>query len=157
MVSPGTSRLLPITLLAVSACQPAPALSEADLQAIQAMTQQFEEHVNAKNWDAVSQLYTEDAVLMPPNAPTVEGRTAIREFFAALPPVAEFSSKDDTIVGLGELAYVYGRYVLSLDLEGSPVDSGKYLDIRRRQADGSWKMSVDIFNSSIPLPTPDSP
>ncbi len=60
----------------------------------------------------------------------------------------------DTIVGFGDLAYVRGRYQLHLAIEGAAVDSGKCLEIRRRQPDGTWLLEVDIFNSSLPLPGP---
>ncbi len=26
-------------------------------------------------------------------------------------------------------------------------DRGMYLEVRKKQADGTWKMSIDIFNS----------
>ena len=36
-------------------------------------------------------------------------------------------------------------------------DSGKFLEIRRRQADGRWLIPRDIGNSDIPLPAPSPP
>jgi ketosteroid isomerase-like protein len=36
-------------------------------------------------------------------------------------------------------------------------DTGKFMDIRRRQADGRWLFTHDIFNSDIPLPTEPAP
>jgi ketosteroid isomerase-like protein len=33
-------------------------------------------------------------------------------------------------------------------------DSGKYIEIWRKQSDGTWKLVRDIFNSDLPLPTP---
>ncbi|MBI2071557.1 MAG: nuclear transport factor 2 family protein [Gemmatimonadetes bacterium] len=147
------SALATIVMLGLAACQRAPAtLSEADRQAIQAASDQFLQHFQAKDWDALSQLYAEDAVLMPPNHPAVVGRAAIREFTATFPPVVEFSLTNDVIDGIGDLAYVRGRYRMTLAIEGTPTDSGKYIEIRRRQPDGSWKFTADIFNSSVPLP-----
>jgi ketosteroid isomerase-like protein len=35
-------------------------------------------------------------------------------------------------------------------------DRGKYLEIWKRQADGSWKVALDIFNSDLPLPEMDA-
>ncbi len=152
------SAIATTALLALAACQRAPAtLSEADRQAIQAASDQFIQHLQAKDWEALSQLYAEDAVLMPPNQPAVVGRAAIRHFNATFPPVTEFSLSNDVIDGIGDLAYVRGRYRMTLAIEGAPTDSGKYLEIRRKQPDGSWRFMVDIFNSSVPLSTSSHP
>lgn len=37
---------------------------------------------------------------------------------------------------------------------GPVKDSGKYVEVRRRQADGRWLVAVDIFNSDVPIPAP---
>lgn len=55
--------------------------------------------------------------------------------------------------GAGDIAYVYGKYSLTMAPEGKePVkDIGKYIEIWNRQPDGSWKVALDIFNSDLPL------
>jgi ketosteroid isomerase-like protein len=56
----------------------------------------------------------------------------------------------DEVEGYGDVAYVIGRYAMTLEPEGAsePVDDeGKYIEIRRKQPDGGWLMSRDIFNS----------
>ena len=94
---------------------------------------------------------------MPPNQPAVVGRPAIRDFNATFPPVSAFSLTNQVIDGVGDLAYVRGRYRMTLAIEGSAPDSGKYIEIRGRQADGSWKFTADIFNSDLPLPAAGHP
>ena len=52
-----------------------------------------------------------------------------------------------------DLAYVLGTYTMTIVPPGAPgpiEDSGKYIEIRRRQPDGSWLISTDIFNSDLP-------
>lgn len=145
------SRLAAALLVTVVACQAAPSeLSEADRAAIQEASDQFVQHVRAGDYAAVSMLYTEDASFMPPNQPTLSGRSAIQQWMDALPPVTQFSLMHDEVSGRGEIAYVRGRYVMQI--EGLPVDSGKYIEIRRRGEDGVWRMTADIFNSSLPAP-----
>jgi ketosteroid isomerase-like protein len=56
----------------------------------------------------------------------------------------------DEIDGRADLAYVRGSYSMTLHPQGAPApvdDVGKYLEIRMHQADGSWLLAVDIFNS----------
>ena len=53
----------------------------------------------------------------------------------------------------GDLGYTYGNYVFkSKNKEGKVVSSyGKYMSVWKKQKDGSWKVAVDMGNSS---PTP---
>jgi ketosteroid isomerase-like protein len=141
---------------AVLACQPAPAkLSEADVAVIRAATASFVANGAARRDSANAAEYTENAVFMPPNQPAVEGRAAIRAWLAGFPPMSAFSLTVLDIDGRGDLAYERGTYALTMAASGkTPAmsDHGKYLAVRRRQADGSWLMSADMFNSDVPLP-----
>src|SRR5947208_660717 len=47
----------------------------------------------------------------------------------------------------GELGYLVGRYHLP-PTDEEPADSGKYVMCLKRQGDGSWKLTADIWNSS---------
>ena len=53
---------------------------------------------------------------------------------------------------MGGVAIEIGRYTLGLDVDGgTPVaDAGKYLVLHRRQPDGSWQRTVDVFNPDVP-------
>lgn len=50
----------------------------------------------------------------------------------------------------GDLGYTYGNYVLKTkDKDGNPVTQyGKYASIWKKQKDGSWKVVLDMGNSS---------
>lgn len=136
-------------VLALVGCQAVPAtLSEADVQAHRAMSQEFLDHVHAGDWRALSAMYEPDAVVMQMNTPALVGRQAIHDFWAAFPPIAELRFQDDGIVGEGDLAYVHGRYWLTF-ADGT-TDEGKYLDVRRRQTDGSWRYVLEAANTSLP-------
>ena len=155
------SAFLVITVVAALGCMGAPAapaapaaLSAADIAANQALSQSFSKHMVAKEWDAAALLYTESAVLLPSNSQALHGRAAVKGFVQGFPPLAELTLTIDTLVGEGKLAYAVGRYHLTLDLKGSPVDSGTFLDVREKQADGSWLYAADMFHSSAPLPAP---
>jgi uncharacterized protein (TIGR02246 family) len=111
--------------------------------------------VRSEDWAALAALYTEDAVWMPPNQPIIRGRAAIQAWNEASPTYTEFNLTVEEIDGRGDLAYVLGTYSSTIALEGAPEpiqDTGKYIEIRRKQEDGSWLIAVDIFNSDLPLP-----
>jgi ketosteroid isomerase-like protein len=39
------------------------------------------------------------------------------------------------------------------DAAGKPMtDKGKYLEVWKKQADGTWKCVVDMFNTDLPAP-----
>ena len=56
----------------------------------------------------------------------------------------------------GNLAYERGIINMDIVPEGGQAmtDKGKYLVVMKRQADSSWKVAVDIWNSDLPQPVP---
>lgn len=131
-------------------------LSKADVAKINEVTQTFVKAALAKDWATLAALYREDAVLNPPNAPAVRGRAAIRAWMEKLPPLTEFRATNETIEGCDGIAYVMGTYTMTMAPPGAePVkDSGKFLEIRRRQPDGRWLYAVDMFSSDLPPAAP---
>ncbi len=131
------------------------ALGDKDKAAIRASTDAFVKSVLAADFVAVSNLYTEGATLMPPNQLAAQGRPAILAWMKAFPPAKELALKIVEIEGRGDLAYVRGEFAMAVAPPGAPgpvKDSGKYVEVRRRDKDGSWKIAVDIFNSDLPPP-----
>ncbi len=149
-------------LLLTAGCAPGgpAALSEADRTALRASDQKFADAVLAQNWAAVAALYTSEASFMPPNGPLVKGADSIQAWMAAFPPVTTFTLEPQQTDGVGDLAYVRGIYTMNFTMPGATgptEDRGKYIVIGRKQADGSWLISEDIFNSDVPLPAPTPP
>lgn len=143
-------------LVVVAACQAtAPPLSDADKTAIRAVSDSFVAYVRSNRDSAAASLFTEHAVWMPANRGIVEGRDAILAAFQARPGL-DFTVFDMDIDGRGDLAYVRGTYafaIMSADRKSAFGDHGKFLEIRRRQADGKWLIAADIFNSDQPVAT----
>jgi uncharacterized protein (TIGR02246 family) len=140
-------------------CSAQSALTPADVAAIRDSTNVFAKAALAKDFATVAGLYTEDAVVNPPMAPAVKGRAAIRAWLEKFPPLTEFKPSIVKVEGRGDLAYVLGNMSMTMTPAGAPApvkDSGKYVEIRRKQADGKWLIAVDIFNSDAP-PAPPLP
>ena len=151
-------------VLALAACQQAqdPSISDADRATIRAVADSALAIGNAatKDWTAyVQAYYTGDAIVLPPNAPLQQGAAALAAFFSSSPPMSGFRFELGEIEGAGDLAYVRGRYWLTVTPAGGAAvpDSGKYIEIWRRQSAGAWRVTRDIFNSDIPLPPPPAP
>lgn len=103
--------------------------------------------------------YTDDAYLLPPNAPIAVGKKAIRESWAGLLGPGVKTTWQVTKVEVarsGELAYLLGVYHLTMkDPQGNPLeDRGELIEVRKKQADGKWKAVADSYNSDLPVPAP---
>ncbi len=142
--------------LTFSAC-PAPQvgwLSEEDVEAIRSTREAYVQAVLAGDSAATVAQFTEDAVLMPPNQPLVEGRSDIGAWYASF-TVTELTVTEAQVDGRDRLAYDRGTYSVTFSTEGMPEavsDTGKYVHILRKQADGSWLWAVAIWNSDLSFP-----
>jgi ketosteroid isomerase-like protein len=113
--------------------------------AIEALSEAFVRHLNAGDaGELVRGFYAEDAALLPPNQPLVRGHEQIGDTIRRLLD-ADFgilSIKTVMLDASGDLAYRIGRYRL-----GKPApDCGKFVEVFRRQADGSWRCVAHILN-----------
>jgi ketosteroid isomerase-like protein len=135
---------------------PSPALApapDADAATIRAATAHWIDAYNAGEVDDIVALYTEDAVLMPGNAPMLVGRVAIRDYLVkdtAAAKAAGLTNKDGVgDVGVsGDLAWHAGTSSV-VDASGKTVETGKYIEVWRR-TNGQWLMVRDIWNDDAP-------
>lgn len=154
------SRLILLVLalsgLPLSACQQeaekAGALTDADRKAMEARVADFDKAVRAADWPAVVLFYSEEGMLLPPNAPVVQGREAMQKFFEGWPKITEFKESVTEIEGYGDLASMRGTYEMTMTPPGvtAPLkDTGKSLAVWRKQPDGSWLVSRVSWNSDL--------
>ena len=126
-------------------------------EALRGLDEAFVRNANRRDAEAlVAEFYAEDAVLLPPNAPMIEGAEAIRGFWRTIleAGVADVTLETTRLCLAGDLAYGVGRYALTAPRAGCgcAVDEGKYVVVFRRQADGTWKAVADMFGSDRPPP-----
>lgn len=99
----------------------------------------------------VDGFYAEDARLMPPDQPTLEGREAVRAFWKDAPQAGLLDLKLTAreVDGSGNLAYERGEFARRLRPRHGHqfTDLGKYVVVFRRQPDGEYRAIVEIFNS----------
>jgi len=123
-------------------------MSKSDVQAGEA---KWLEAFNGADSAGVAARYESDARLMAPNAPTMEGRAAIEGFTKEfLQTGAKLSFSLLTVHESPDMCAAVGRYEMTIP--GAPNDAGKFIEIWRRQGDGSWLIADDIFNSDNPPP-----
>lgn len=163
MATPSTTHApwLPVcaaTLVALAtACQQAPPNThDAGLASLRQADSAFAHAVAAEDLEATMAFYADDAALLTANAPTTTGRDAIRKAFIDLFASAGFSL-DWALTGAdvsksGDLGYTVGTYQMTVPGPKGQLlsDKGKYVTVWKKQADGSWKVVIDIGNSNLP-------
>lgn len=133
--------------------------SVSDVDAIYELFRKRVAAGNSGNVAAWVGLFTNDAVIMPANGPTITGKQAIREweqkFADAFTAHGEISPTE--IVTSGDWAFVRTKTTATItSRDGKPpiqID-GKELCILRRQPDGMWKIARLIGNSNAPPTSP---
>jgi ketosteroid isomerase-like protein len=99
---------------------------------------------------ACAAVYSEDALLLPPDAPALAGVPAIegmfRSLFDAGVRTTELTTLD--VIEEGSLIIEMGEFTFTMEPSGRM--DGKYLAVYRRQADGGLKCIREAFNSNAP-------
>ncbi len=99
---------------------------------------------------AIGELYTDNAVFMPPNSAAISGREGIVAAVQGFMDMGIASMTLDTVEveEHGDTAIEEGRYTLCT-ADGQTADVGKYIVIWKNDG-GTWKLHKDIFNSNQP-------
>jgi ketosteroid isomerase-like protein len=132
-------------------------------QALRDADAQWSAAAGAKDLDKTVSYYSDDAIVMPPNASAATTKESIRSAWKEMlmTPGAAISWKATKVevAKAGDLAYVSGTYEETMtDASGkSANDHGKYVEIFKKQADGTWKVVADIWNSDLPASAPAAP
>ncbi len=144
---PGFAPLLAGVAALFAGCSGAPgALDSASLGAIEQTVHRYVVASNQGDAAALTALYEEDAILLPPDHEPIRGREAIGDFWAE---GTDTGLELDTLrleVG-GDTAYLIGRYRLP-PTDQEEADSGQYVLCLKQQPDGVWKVAADIWNGS---------
>lgn len=135
------------------ACQRQTDTRTADEATLRNLDAEWSKAAGAKDLEKTVSYYTDDALILPPNIPTIQGKQGARAMWQGMFSVPGFGGgwKATRVEVSGDLGWVTGTYELSeTDASGRPmVDKGKYLEVWRKQADGSWKCVADMFNTDL--------
>jgi uncharacterized protein (TIGR02246 family) len=150
--------------LFVAGCgqQAPPDTRAAEETALRALNDQWSKTAGAKDLEGTVSYYSDDASLFPPNAPLASGKQAIHAMWAdtiASATAISWQTDKVEVSRSGDLAYLTGTYqTTAKDPKAQLVnDTGKFVEVWKKQADGKWKTVADIFNSDVPVPAPAPP
>ena len=123
-------------------------------QLIEEANVNFGEAVRAGDATALASLYTEDATILPPNSEMIQGREGVEAYWAGgfQMGLKEAVLTTLEVMEMGDMVCEIGKADVKIQPEGMDVieDRGKYLVIWKKAADGTWKLHVDIWQSSLP-------
>ena len=134
---------------------------EQDIAAIRALQDSWNAAVEAGSADGYIAVLDDNIELLPINAPPINGTEGYR---AMLDGVFGANTFDIEVVDRGNIEvsgdlgwarydYIIHRTPKATDDGSEPVtvsSQGKYLDIMRRQEDGSWRVYKHIWNYNEP-------
>ena len=119
--------------------------------ALEATNAAFMEALACADAAAAAAAYAENAKLLVPGMPMLEGRRAIERFWRTgiAKGITGVKLQALEVEDADRIAHEVGRYWLWIEPDGGEWRSerGKYVVIHRRDLDGLWTWAVHIFNS----------
>lgn len=119
------------------------------------MAHEYAKFQNERDINKLLNFYADNARLLPPYRPMVEGKVAIRQ--ALEQNVKEFEPRNLTIETTAvevheDLAFSYGTFAVNVALPGGKRmdDRGKWVTIVRHMG-GDWRIVCHIYNDDLPL------
>ena len=127
----------------------------ADVRAIEDILRRIETAENAGNASEIADMLAEDAVIMVPNRAVQEGRAACAKFVADV--IAGLLEQFDRRIVytsaevrvIGDCGFDRGSFTFTVAPRSggeTSRETGKYLFLYTRAADGSWKIARAIVN-----------
>jgi ketosteroid isomerase-like protein len=134
------------TISMLLACVDLAACAKTEEQLPQAVTTSVTRDFNQGDALRTAAHYTDDAQILPPRHPAIEGKPAIAAFFEAnIDKYIGFGNDTTWSVVRGDVAVEQGVYSVRNVRVGQNVEAGKYIRIWKR-INGTWKLYRDMFS-----------
>ena len=144
---------LAVSMLLLAGCQAATAPDSRSAQLAQQdisdMHAAMLKAYNTKDAIAIAAVYSDDAVLMPPNLAPVKSKVAVGDFMRQMlaPPFGSVLLNYAETVVSGDYAFSTGYYTV-LRADGTTLDTGKFLEVLKNESN-AWHIYRDIYNSDM--------
>jgi ketosteroid isomerase-like protein len=97
---------------------------------------------------AFSQFLDEQGMQLPAGGEPLVGRKAVTDSLAAAPTLLTWEPRYAEVFAPGNWGWTWGTWTLhEPGAGGRRVAQGKYLNLWKKQADGSWKVRLDMGNT----------
>ena len=124
-----------------------------EAEALMNLSRQWSAVLQTGDLESTLEFWADDAVMLPPGLPLVEGKEAIREFVEAGAEIPGYKISWEPVSAYisdsGDLAYMLERNVEEFDgPDGNKViKHNKVVTIWRTDQNGQWKNIVDMWNA----------
>jgi ketosteroid isomerase-like protein len=134
------------TTLMLAACAGFAGCAKEDDRLPQTVTTAVARYFNEGDAMRAAANYADDAEILPPRNPIIEGRPAIAAFFQAnIDKYISFGNDTKWSAVRGDMAIEQGVYNVRNVRVGQDVETGKYIRIWRK-SNGTWMLYRDMFS-----------
>ena len=110
----------------------------------------FIEIVKRGDAQAASAVYSENAILIPPNTEIIRGRESIEKFWRGgmKEGLANMKLTIISVGGDNNICYEIGRCTVISEKKGEEPQEEimRYMVVRQKSSEGTWKVLADIWN-----------
>jgi ketosteroid isomerase-like protein len=128
--------------------------NDKEVEAVRTADAAWMKVYHAKDLDKSLSFLDEQGSMLVSNAPIATGKAALAKAIAQdfAGGTLTWHGNKAGVARSGDLAYTSGTYewILSDSSGKTATDKGKYLTVWKKEADGSWKVLYDMFNSDLP-------
>jgi ketosteroid isomerase-like protein len=166
LLFPAPARIISSEPLSISQASPSDSPSErpSGTQPVERLLRDLDAQrakaAAAKDVEQTIAYYSDDAIVLPPNATSAATKEAVRnvwkEMFASPGLVITWKPTKVQLAKSGDMGWVSGTYELTMNgASGKPInDRGKYLEVWEKQSDGNWKCRAEMWNSDLAASAP---
>ncbi len=109
----------------------------------------YNEAFNRGDAEGCAAYSTDDIVLLPPGEPMTRGKAAFLDTYRSRIKENIGGTHKNELIDFGvdgDMAYQIGTYAIE---DSKPPERGKFVNVLKRQPDGTWKVKISIFNSDL--------
>jgi ketosteroid isomerase-like protein len=149
-----------LATLTLMACMETKVDTKAEGERLMQVSKDWSLSAGTDSIDKTLSYWADDAVVMFPGQAQIKGKEAIREMVENSSKIPGFRISWEplsvSVAEKGDMAYMIEQNQITVnDSLGNPMtEYNKGVTVWRKQADGSWKNIVDIWNAA---PAPNKP